>query len=568
MFHFCPLAHFVNFLLIPRLPSYLLIPAVTGVNTSPDYVNPTGKLSVVELASKTIVHEIELPGQPDAVDVSKDISSFPIYIAVAIENERDEDLGDGAPPQLPAGLLTVTTIASEEALADPTSWTSMDFPLTGLEGCRFPEDPEPEYVAIHSDNKRVVVTLQENNCNVVVDMETGAVLGSFDAGAVALEGIDTIEDGLILQVENVPETDIAAIGRTSEGGILREPDGVSWIGSTNYFATANEGDLDGGSRGWSIVDAATGEVVYDSGIEMEWETAKSGHYPDERSGNKGNEPENVFYESFPDFGTEYVFVLSERSSVVFVYTIDSSSMSPPTPELVQILPVGLAPEGITAIPSQNLVAIASEKDERGDKFRSSIAVFELATSETGIPEYPSLISAPRDGGAPIPFSALSGLSADLSDNSILYSVEDSFYNKNRILTIDASSFPAVVVAEQAMMDSNGVLAECLTEYDTGDANITQIDVSAIINEDSTINIDPEGISMVSETGGFWVVSEGKGTVGDEKKPFAFPNLLLQLDEDATIVSCVVPDSSFQPQLRFGFEGVAEDGTKVAVAVQR
>jgi len=529
--------------------------AVVGVNTSPDYVNVTGTLTVVDLESKTIVQEIDLPGQPDAVDVSKDTKSFPIYIAVAIENERDEDLGDGAPPQLPAGLLTVISISSEEELSDPASWTSMDIELTGYDACRFPEDPEPEYVAIHPDNERVVVTLQENNCNIVVEMGSGTVLGAFDGGFVELDNIDTIEDGLILQVE-----DIASLSRDGEGALLREADGVTWIGETNYYATANEGDLDGGSRGWSIFEASTGEVVYDSGSSMEWETANAGHYPDERSGNKGNEPENVFYTSFPDFETEYIFVLSERSSVVFVYTIDSS-VSPPSPEFLQILPVGIGPEGITAIPSKNLVAIASEVDERDSKLRSSIAVFELAKSETGIPEYPSLISSPRDGdsGPPIPFSALSGLAA--GEGNILYSVEDSFYKKNRILTIDTSSFPAVVVAEQTIMDSDGVLFECLS-------GVEGVDVSNFVNEDSTINIDPEGISLATATGGFWVVSEGRGTIGDEKRPFETPNLLLELDEAASIVKCVLPDDSFQPQLRFGFEGVAEDGSKVVVALQR
>ena len=523
-----------------------------GVNTSPDFINVTGKLSVVDLASKTIIYELELPGQPDAVDVSKPNQGFPMYIAVAIENERDEDLGDGAPPQLPAGLLTIVTISSEEALADPTLWTSMNVAMTGLDdACRFPEDPEPEYVAINHDNTKVVVTLQENNCNVVVELVSGVILGAFDAGAVELEQIDTIEDGLISQIE--------------EGGaILREPDGNSWIGSTDFFATANEGDLDGGSRGWSIVDSSTGEVVYDSGSSLEWETAKIGHYPDERSGNKGNEPENVFYASFPDFGTEYVFVLSERSSVVFVYSIDSSA-SPMSPELVQILAVGLAPEGVTVIPSQNLLAIASEKDGRGDKFRSSIALFELGPSETGVPEYPTLISAPRDSattnGPPIPFAALSGLAAaspygsSEENNDILYTVEDSFYTKNRILTINASSFPGVIISEHTIMDSNDVLSSCLEG------------IEGVVNEDSSVNIDPEGISMASGSG-FWVVSEGSGTVGDEDRPFATPNLLLKLDEAATITECILPDDSFQPQLRFGFEGVAEDGPMVAVALQR
>lgn len=524
------------------------LPAVVGVNTSPDFVNVSGSLSVIDLESKTIVQEISLPGQPDAVDVSKDAGSFPFYIAVAIENERDEDLGDGAPPQLPAGLLTVITIASADDLADPSTWTTTNIELTGYDACRFPEDPEPEYVAIAPDNKRAIVTLQENNCNILVDLETATVIAAYDAGSVQLEGIDTIEEkALILQEEDeVPP-------------ILREADGVTWIGNSNYYATANEGDLDGGSRGWSIFDADTGDAVYDSGSEMEWMTAMAGHYPDNRSGNKGNEPENVFYSAFPDFGMEYVFVLSERSSVVFVYSIDSS-VSPPAPEFVQMLAVGIGPEGITAIPSQNLVAVASEVDARGDKLRSSIAIFELGTSETGIPEYPTLVSAPRDGdsGAPIPFAALSGLAA--GDDGLLYTVEDSFYNKNRIMTIDTSTTPPTMIDEHRMVDPDGILTECLSAFEG-------VDVPSIVNEDSTINIDPEGIS-ISSNGGFWVVSEGRGTVGDEKRPFEYPNLLLELDSEANIIQCIVPDDSFQPQLRFGFEGVAEDGAKVVVAVQR
>lgn len=534
--------------------------AVVGVNTSPNYVNATGKLAVVHLEDQTIIHEIELPGQPDAVDVSKDTTTFPIYIAVAIENERDEDLGDGAPPQMPPGYLTIMTIDSEAALADPTLWMSESYDLTGYaDACRFPEDPEPEYVAIHPDNTRVVVTLQENNCNMIVELETGNVLAAYDAGSVVLDKIDTKEEGLILQVDSTVD-----VSRETGGALLREPDGAAWIGETDYFATANEGDLDGGSRGWSIVDANSGEVVYDSGNTMEWETAKIGHYPDERSGNKGNEPENVFYEKFPEFGTEYVFVLSERSSVVFVYSIDSS-VSPPSPELLQILPVGTGPEGITAIPSKNLIAIASEVDERENKIRSSIALFELKPSTTGVPEYPTLISVARDGsgeeGPPIPFGALSGLAAASpygsetgTSSTLLYTIDDSFYNSNRILTIDVSTFPAVIIAEQAILDTDAVLSDCL-------GSVPSVDVSSVVNDDTTVNIDPEGIS-VNPSGGYWVVSEGKA--GNE----GLPNLLLEIDISGTITKCVLPDDSFQTPLKFGFEGVAVDGSKIAVAVQR
>jgi len=518
-----------------------------GVNTSPDYVNPSGKLTVVSMESKSIVHEIVLPGQPDAVSVSSADSDYPKYIAVAIENERDEDLGDGEPPQMPAGSLAIITIADEAALTEPSTWTLKEVVLANdsllAEACRFPEDPEPEYVDIHPDNTQVLISLQENNCNVLVNLESGTVTAAFDAGSVSLDQIDQTEDGLILQTESTDAT-----------GLLREPDGISWIGSTQYFATANEGDLDGGSRGWSIVDSTDGTVVYDSGVSMEWLTASIGHYPDERSGNKGNEPENVLYSAFGD--REYVFVLSERSSVVFVYLLSS----PTEPVLQQILPVGTAPEGITTIPSLNLVVIASEEDARDDKIRSSIAIFKLF-EESSKPFYPTLTSQSRDDGSPIPFAALSGLAAGVHPH-LLYTIEDSFYNKNRILTIDTKVAPAEIVKEQRIMDTGSVLAECLTAT-LGDG----VELSDIINDDKTVNIDPEGIS-VSASGGFVIASEGSGTVGDEDKPYKFPNFLIKTDDDAVITSCILLPESFPDQVRFGFEGVAEDGDKLVVTIQR
>jgi len=49
-------------------------------------------LGFADIASKTIVRAIPLAGQPDSVAVSPAGD----YAAIVIENERDEDLGDGA----------------------------------------------------------------------------------------------------------------------------------------------------------------------------------------------------------------------------------------------------------------------------------------------------------------------------------------------------------------------------------------------------------------------------------------------------------------------------------------
>lgn len=50
-------------------------------------------------------------------------------------------------------------------------------------------------------------------------------------------------------------------------GRKREPDAVKWI-DDNHFATANEGDMDGGSRGWTIFHK-DGSVVYEAGNTFE-----------------------------------------------------------------------------------------------------------------------------------------------------------------------------------------------------------------------------------------------------------------------------------------------------------
>lgn len=503
---------------------------VAGINTSEDYINVSGALKVVDMDTKEIVATIDMGGQPDAVAISPDKT----FIAVAIENERDEDLGDGIPPQLPGGYVQIVDSSAE----DPSEWTATLVNMTGLEGVNFPLDPEPEFVDINADNI-VVVTLQENNAIVLIDCATAEVTKSFSAGTVSLETIDTEEEGIIdasFSLADVP----------------REPDGVTWIG-VDYFATANEGDMDGGSRGFSIWDIE-GNVVYDSGNEMDLYTMRVGHYPEERSGNKGNEPENVIYSEFGDF--KLLFVGSERANLVFVYDVADVT----APLLKQVLPTGVGPEGKVAIPSRNLVVVAAEKDDRGDKFRSALGIYEL---QEGSAVYPTIISADGDNGLPIPFSALSGLGYM---DGMLYSVEDSFYKESRMFVIDPSTYsPATITAAVKIMDSNDVLSSVLADA----TKIPEVMIGArtIVNDDKTVNVDLEGIAPVE--GGFWLCSEGRGTFDDASRPLEMPNLLLMVDTEGVIMKAVtLPLEVGNIQLRFGFEGVTVYGDYVVVAFQR
>ena len=503
---------------------------VAGINTSEDYINTSGALKVVDMDTKEIVATIDMGGQPDAVAISPDKT----FIAVAIENERDEDLGDGIPPQLPGGYVQIVDSSAE----DPSEWTATLVNMTGLEGVLFPLDPEPEFVDINADNI-VVVTLQENNAIVLIDCATAEVTKSFSAGTVSLETIDTDEEGII-------------DASSSLADVPREPDGVTWMG-VDYFATANEGDMDGGSRGFSIWDTE-GNVVYDSGNEMDLYTMRVGHYPEERSGNKGNEPENVIYSEFGDF--KLLFVGSERANLVFVYDVADVT----APVLKQVLPTGVGPEGKVAIPSRDLVVVAAEKDARDDKFRSALGIYEL---QEGSAMYPTIISADGDNGLPIPFSALSGLGYM---DGMLYSVEDSFYKESRMFVIDPSTYsPATITAAVKIMDSNDVLSSVLADA----TKIPEVMIGArvIVNDDKTVNLDLEGIAPVE--GGFWLCSEGRGTFDDASRPLEMPNLLVMVDAAGVIMKAVtLPLEVGNIQLRFGFEGVTVYGDYVVVAFQR
>jgi len=152
--------------------------AYVGENTSESFTEPSGALHAIDVESREILATCDLGGQPDAVAVSPDGS----FVAVAIENERDEDLGDGRVGQMPGGFLTITRISESGLDCDST----MAVDLTGLAEIA-PEDPEPEFVSINGEGE-IVVTLQENNHLVVVSA-AGEVLSHFSAGEVTLEAV-------------------------------------------------------------------------------------------------------------------------------------------------------------------------------------------------------------------------------------------------------------------------------------------------------------------------------------------------------------------------------------------
>ncbi|GAA0786100.1 alkaline phosphatase [Roseibium denhamense] len=475
--------------------------AYAGVNTSEDYINASGHMAVISLAEMGITATCDAKGQPDSVAISPDGK----FLAIAIENERDEDLNDGVIPQMPAGHLAVFDL-DENGL--PTNCDAVRIvDLTGLADVA-PTDPEPEFVSINAENQ-AVVTLQENNHLAVVDLATGEVVSHFSAG--------------VATAENVPVIDarMSDASGTTEN-VAREPDAVAWIDSER-FVTANEGDYEGGSRGFTIW-SKNGDVLFDSGNQMEHLGMSHGHYPAKRAAKKGTEPEGV---AVGEFGGEtLIFVNSERGNFVAVYKDTGAE-----PEFLQFLPTHVGPEGLLAIPQRDLFVVANEVDEDG--VRSHLSVYQFGAD---VPVYPSVVSEmDPEKSAPIGWGALSALAAHPEDANTLYAVSDSFYDEARIYTMDISEIPAKI-----------------TSYVT----VTGFNQS---------KLDLEGISVASD-GGFWLASEGHPE-NDRR------HLLLKVDDAGAVQEeILLPQSLIDQAQRFSFEGVAEfemnGQTMVAVAVQR
>ncbi|WP_422075764.1 esterase-like activity of phytase family protein [Tranquillimonas rosea] len=470
--------------------------AYVGVNTSKSFTDPSGELRVISIPEGEELASCDLGGQPDAVATAPDGS----FISVAIENERDEDLDDGEIPQMPAGNLVMIDVTDNGL--DCESLRTVD--LTGLADVA-PSDPEPEYVDINTEGE-TVVTLQENNHLVVVSRE-GEVLADFSAGAVDLEGIDATEDGKLAFDE-------------SQEGRKREPDAVAWIDET-HFAIANEGDYEGGSRGWTIF-SQEGEVVYESGTSFEEAIIRIGHYPEGRSDAKGVEPESVTFGKYD--GTPLVFVGSERASVVGVYDVTD----PASPQLTQLLPSGIGPEGYVTIPSRGLLVSANEEDfvEDGGA-RAHVMLFEY---QQGGAVYPHLTSAGMDELTG--WGAISGMVAD--EDGTIYAVNDSYYSAQpTIFAIDPSHSPARITRAIRV---------------TRDGEPAQ-------------HMDMEGIAL-DGAGGFWVANEGDAEDG-------IPHALYHVGADGSIQDEVpFPSGLSDVARRHAAEGIARVGDTLWIAIQR
>ena len=497
---------------VSRDGKYLL---VTVRNEDTKEKAAPGSLIVYDVADRTspkYLGEIAIGVGPDSLAVADHGGT--IVAVVAIEDEETNEEGDGTLDGARPGRVDVITVDA----VDPAKSVVVPlfFPpevMTSVEGVNFPKDPQPEFVAIHPNQKEAIVSLQENNAVAFIDISDPSApkIRKMASAGVVNRLADLRKDGHVAFVDEFT-------GR-------REPDSVVYmeIGGTVYAAMANEGDTDlktfgdgvwSGGRGISICDL-DGGILWDSGLDLDTLSASLGHYPDGRSEKRGLEMEGIAFGRF--FGDDLLIATSERGSFLAVYRVRDVR----NPELLELLPTGTAPEGIIAVPDREdgvgLIVSANEAD-------GTINIFSV----TGTGDEPRIVS--QD----IPWSALSGFT---SDGEYIYTVPDNAWSPSRIWRMDVSEAAGGVVI---------------------------IDREIPLTKDGQpVSYDLEGISWTKD--GFWLASEGKS--GAENL-LIFAGLDGAVREEHPLPAEMI--TKYGEPKNYGFEGVAVsgDGKTVYVAMQR
>lgn len=347
------------------------------------------------------------------------------------------------------GIATLTQTNVTTALFTAFNAQAATLKASGVRiygaGATVAQDMEPEYITVSDDDLTAYVVLQENNAFAYVNLSTNTITDikplGFKDHSVLGKGLDATNTGTNVNIANWP----------IKGMYL--PDGMTHfnVGGVEYLITANEGDAradygaanneettigaatysldpiafpyasamksnanlgrlkctnrlgdtdnDGdfdeiytfGGRSFSIWNATTGTLVYDSDDDLEQITANDPTYgamfncsntnitKKDRSDDKGPEPEGVAVATIA--GIPYAFVSLERVGGLMVFNVSN----PAAPQFVQYVNnrglTGLTgdrgPEGIIYIKQQDspngkaLVVL-------GNEISSSVSVYEIA----------------------------------------------------------------------------------------------------------------------------------------------------------------------------------------------
>jgi hypothetical protein len=352
--------------------------------------NPQANGSVVFFDQNgAYLNQLTVGAMPDMITFNNDFTK----ILVACEGEPNTNYTPD-----PEGTVAIIDLSAPVASLTNANVTMVNFQsFNGQEatlrtqgirifgpGSTAAQDFEPEYITISEDNSTAYVSLQENNAMAVIDIATATVtelrpLGSMDYSMD--NGLDASDQTAGVYISSVPVKGLfmpdaiahATIGGTeyifsANEGDAREFNAVTdvarvsattldpvafpdqnilknnqFLGRLNVVQmtgdTDNDGDKDElqtlGTRSFSIWNAATGALVFDSKDWLEQITAShptlAGLFnasntqgtavAKNRSDDKGPEPEGVAT-AFIN-GSDYLFVSLERIGGVMIFNIDN-----------------------------------------------------------------------------------------------------------------------------------------------------------------------------------------------------------------------------------------------------
>lgn len=340
-------------------------------------------------ASRSYLGSTIVGALPDMVAFSPDGSR----LLVANEGERSGSFD-------PAGSVSIIDVASRSVVATPglvgvpTAGSNIRTFTGAVGGTAM--DSEPEYITFNASGTKAFVVLQEANAIATLDLGsnsftkvTGLGVKSFNTPT---SGIDPSDRDYLSGTSGPTRMQTGPVAASG----LYQPDGIASynVAGQTFLVMANEGDsradekdeargsdfgasgdlarltvsnIDSsngnlvafGARSFSIRDE-DGQIVFDSGSQLDDLAIAEGIYSDGRSDNKGVEPEGVTLSTIA--GRTYAFIGLERTttSAVAVYDITD-----PTQASFVNLIVGtgdVSPEGLTTfqMAGQTYLAVANE----------------------------------------------------------------------------------------------------------------------------------------------------------------------------------------------------------------
>lgn len=369
-----------------------------------------GKVVIFNTSDYSLIKQVTVGALPDMITFSADGK----YIMTANEGEPNTDYSqdpNGTISIIETSTYAVTTLDFASFSSQAAALAKDGFRISKF-AKSFAQDIEPEYITISDDSKTAWVTLQENNGVAKVDLASKTITAIYPLG---LKDYNTAENAIDVSDSD----DKIAFGPWKVKGLYM-PDAISHFSSNNvpYFVTANEGDAreydaytdikrmkslkldatvfpdaatlkldanlgrlnlitdmgdtdgDGdldemvsfGARSFSIWNGNTGKIVYDSKNDVDKKTNELGTYDDKRSDDKGSEPEAVVVTKMGN--QNILFVGLERSDAFMTYDVTN----PASPQYLQTVKTGDAPEGLLFIPAsksptkRSLVIVSSEGD--------------------------------------------------------------------------------------------------------------------------------------------------------------------------------------------------------------